>query len=160
MAPAVLAGLSTITEEGAFSSDQRLQINSNFSSVANNFANVPGIVATVSASLGFAVFNSAVAVNLLPTTLPTGTYRISLYMVPTTSFATSTEEVITFGWTDDYQAQTVAYTSSAQTHGTITIGSQILRAVTGAALTYTPSQTGSSATAGVMAISIVVERLI
>jgi hypothetical protein len=121
----------------------------------------PQIVAIVNnAAIGYAVFNSAAAVNLLPTTAPTGTYRISLYMVPTTTFATSTEEVITFGWTDDDKAQTVAYTSSAQTAGTITIGSQLVRFVTGTALTYTPSVTGSSATAGVMAVSIVVERLI
>lgn len=121
---------------------------------------VPAIVASVSASLGYAVFNSAAAVSLLPTTAPTGTYRIGLYMVATTTFATSTEEVITFGWTDDYQAQTVAYTSSAQTHGTITLGSQLVRFVTGTALTYTPSVTGSAATAGAMAVSITVERLI
>jgi hypothetical protein len=112
------------------------------------------------ASLGFAAFNTAAAVNMLPTTVPTGTYRISMYMVPTTTFATSTEEVITFGWTDDKQAQTLAVTSSAESAGTITVASQLIRVVTGTAVTYTPSVTGSSATAGVMAISILVERVI
>jgi len=120
----------------------------------------PLLVASVSASLGYAVFNTAAAVNLLPTTAPTGTYRISLYMVTTTAFTGATEEVITFGWTDDDQAQTVAYTSGAEAAGTITIGSQLVRFVTGAALTYTPSKTGSTATAGAAAVSITVERLI
>jgi hypothetical protein len=120
----------------------------------------PVLVYALSTTLGYAVFNSAAAVNMLPTTAPTGTYRISLYMVPTTGFATSTEEVITFGWSDDDTAQTKAFTSSAQSAGTITTGSQIIRSVTGTAVTYTPSVTGSNATAGVMAISIVVERLI
>ena len=112
------------------------------------------------AALGFAVFNSAAAVTILPATALTGTYRISFYMVPTTTFATSTEEVITFGWTDDKQAQTAVFTSSAESAGTITQGDQMIRTVTGTAVTWTPSVTGSAATAGVMAISIVAEKMI
>lgn len=120
----------------------------------------PLIVAAVSSSLGFAVFNTAAAVTLVPTTAATGTYRISLYGVTTTTFVTNTEEVITFGWTDDQGARTVAYTTSALTAGTTLIGSQLVRSVTGNAVTYTPSVTGSAATAGAMAVSILVEQLI
>jgi|SRR5579863_2742995 len=120
----------------------------------------PSIVYTLSASLGFAVWNAAAAVNMLPTTVPTGTYRISLYLVTTTAFVTNTEEVITFGWTDDDQAQTLAFTTSAKSAGTTLVGSQLIRVVTSTAVTYTPSVTGSNATAGVNAVSIVVERLI
>ena len=117
-------------------------------------------VYTLSASLGFAVFNAAAAVNMLPTTVPTGTYRVSLYLVTTTTFVTNTEEKITFGWTDDDQAQTLTFTTSAVTAGTTLVGSQLIRVVTGTAVTYTPAVTGSNATAGVNAVSIVVERLI
>lgn len=120
----------------------------------------PALVYSLSTSLAFGVFNAATAVNMLPTTVPTGTYRIALYLVTTTTFVTNTEEVITFGWTDDKQAQTVAYTTSSVTAGTTLVGSQLIRVVTGTAVTYTPSVTGSNATAGVNAVSIVVERLI
>lgn len=120
----------------------------------------PVVVAAVSASLGFAVFNTAAAVNLLPATAPAGTYRVSLYMVTTTTFVTNTEEVITFGWTDDDQAQTLAFTTGALTAGTTLVGSQLIRSAGTAAITYTPSKTGTAATAGVNALSIVVERLI
>ncbi len=120
----------------------------------------PLIAAAVSASLGFAVFNAAAAVTLVPTTAATGTYRISLYGVTTTTFVTNTEETITFGWTDDHGAQTVTYTTAALTAGTTLIGSQLVRSVTGNAITYTPNVTGSAATAGAMAVSIVVEQLI
>lgn len=118
------------------------------------------VVAAVNASLAFGIWNTGAAVNLLPTTVPTGTYRISLYLVTTTTFVTNTEEVVTFGWTDDDQAQTLAFTTSAKTAGTTLVGSQLIRVVTGAAVTYTPTVTGSGATAGVNAVSIVVERLI
>jgi len=120
----------------------------------------PLITAAVSASLGFAVFNAAVAVTLVPTTAATGTYRISLYGVTTTTFVTNTEETITFGWTDDQGARTLVLTTGALTAGTTLIGDQLIRSVTGNAVTYTPNVTGSAATAGAMAVSILVEQLI
>lgn len=120
----------------------------------------PILVYSLSASLAFGIWNTAAAVNMLPSTVPTGTYRVSLYLVTTTAFQTNTEEVITFGWTDDDQAQTLAFTTSAKTAGTTLVGSQLIRVVTGTAVTYTPSVTGSSATAGVNAVSITLERLI
>lgn len=118
------------------------------------------IVYSLKASLGFAVFNTAAAVNMLPTTVPTGTYRISLYLVTTTTFVTNTEEVITFGWNDASGAQTLAFTTGALTAGTTLVGSQLIGVVTGTAVTYTPSKTGSAATAGVNQLNIVVERVI
>ena len=118
------------------------------------------IVYILDASLGFAAFNSAVAVNMMPTTLLTGTYRISLYAVLKTAFATNTDWGYTFGWTDDYQAETWTVESGTLTIGTTQVGSQLIRAVTGTAVTYTPIVTGSNATTGVAATSIVVEKLI
>jgi hypothetical protein len=120
----------------------------------------PQIVYSLNASLGFAVFNTATAVNMLPTTAPTGTYQIQLYLVTTTAFVTNTEEVITFGWSDASGAQTRAFTTTAKAIGTTLVGSQLIQSVTGTAVTYTPSVTGSNATAGVNSVSIVVTRVI
>jgi len=125
------------------------------------------IAYSLSASLGFAVFNTAAAVNMLPATAPTGTYRITLYGVITTTFVTNTQDTITFGWTDDQGARTVVYTTAAITAGTLLppVSSTISNSITvrsngTAAITYTPNVTGSAATAGVMAVSILVERVI
>lgn len=125
------------------------------------------IVYSLSASLGFAVFNTAAAVNMLPATAPAGTYRITLYGITTTTFVTNTQETITFGWTDDQGARTVVYTTAALTAGTqlpplsSTISNSLTFRSNGtAAVTYTPAVTGSAATAGAMAVSILVERLI
>lgn len=118
------------------------------------------VVAAVSASLGFAVFNTAAAVNLAAAAAPAGTYRVSIYMVTTTAFVTNTEETITIGWTDDDQAQTVTYTTTAKTAGNVLVGSQLIRSTGVAAITYTPNVTGSPATAGVASLSVVLERLI
>lgn len=146
------------------------QINSAGSPSVQGGQNTAGIgdsfiVYSLSTSLGFAVFNTGAAVNMLPATAPAGTYRISLYGVTTTAFVTNTEETITFGWTDDDQAQTIVITTTAKAAGTITpattaVNSWMIRSNGTAAVTYTPAVTGSNATAGVMAVSILVERLI
>jgi hypothetical protein len=140
-------------------------VNSNGTQIVQSGVTLAGqgnplVVAAVSASLGFAVFNAAAPVTLVPTTAATGTYRVSLYGVTTTTFVTNTEETIQFGWTDDQGARTLTFTTAALTAGTTLVGSQLIRSVTGNAVTYTPNVTGSAATAGAMAVSIVVEQLI
>lgn len=132
----------------------------------NTVPTTPTIVAGVSASLGFAVFNAAAAVALVPTGGPAGTYRFTLYGVTTTTFVTNTEETITLGFTDDDEAETVVWTTAALTAGTklppvsSTVSNSVTFRSTGsAAITYTPNVTGSAATAGAMAVSIVLERL-
>lgn len=127
----------------------------------------PGIVYTESASLGFAVFNTAAAVNMVAAAGPAGTYRFTLYAVTTTLFVTNTEETITLGFTDDDEAETVVWTTAALTAGTklppvsSTVSNSVTFRSTGtAAITWTPNVTGSAATAGAMAVSIVLERLI
>ena len=108
--------VATLVKQGAFDADLENQINTNFSNLNSTTA---GIVASVSSSLGFAVFNAAAAVNLVAATGPAGTYRVTLYGVTTTTFVTNTEETITFGWTDDNGANTVVYTTTAKTAGTL-----------------------------------------
>jgi hypothetical protein len=127
----------------------------------------PVIVYSYSASTGFAVFNAAAAVNMQAATAPAGTYRFTLYGVTTTTFVTNTEETIVLGYTDDSAANTVTYTTAAKTAGTLlpplssTVSNSLTFRSNGtAAITWTPAVTGSNATAGVMAISILLERLV
>lgn len=120
----------------------------------------PLLVYASSASYGYAVFNTAAAVNMQPSTVATGLYRYSLYMVVTTSFSTNTEMTITAGWTDADQAQTLTSTTGAKTAGTTLVAQQLLQVVTGAAVTWTPAVTGSNATAGAATVAITLERLI
>jgi hypothetical protein len=133
---------------------------------------IPGIVAAVSGSFNYGTFNTATAVTLLPLSSPAGFYRLTVAMVITTSFVTNTEVVITFGWTDADQATTLALTTAAKTVGTYlpaTMGGTITALVNNsmtfysagtAAVTYTPSVTGTAATAGAAQLNIVLERLI
>lgn len=145
-----------------------------YTAATNTWAAVPGtavggapqIVFQQNGSLGFAIFNSAAAVTMVPAGAPAGIYRITLFGVVTTTFTTGTAFVFTFGYTDDDQAETVVYTGAALTAGTkippvsSTVSNSITIRSTGvAAITYTPSGTGSAFAAGVMAVGIVVERL-
>lgn len=149
-----MPGLTTLTQQGAFTADLENAINT-------NLANTPGIVASVNlATQAYGVFNTAAAVNLLAAAAPAGTYRVSIYLIITTSFSTNTEVTLTIGWTDDDTAQTVTYTTGAKTAGTTLVGSQLLRSTGAAAVTYTPNVTGSAATAGAASFSVVLERLI
>jgi hypothetical protein len=132
----------------------------------------PGIVASVNASLPYSVFNSAALVNLVPSTAPAGLYRLTVAMVITTSFVTNTEVVLTFGWTDADQASTLTLTTAAKTAGTYlpaSLGGSITSMANNelvfysngtAAITYTPSVTGTAATAGVAQLNITIERLV
>jgi hypothetical protein len=120
---------------------------------------IGAIVAVVSITPGFAVFNTAAPVSLLSASAPAGTYEFQLYMATTTAFVTNTEETITLGYTDDAQAQTSVYTTTAKSIGNILQADYVFRSNGTAAITYTPAVTGSPATAGAAAISIILTRL-
>jgi hypothetical protein len=129
------------------------------------------IVAAVNTNSGFAVFNAATPVTLVPAGAPAGIYRLTAQLVITTSFVTNTEVVMAFGWTDADQATTLTLTTAAKTAGTylpataggtitaLVPNSQTFYSTGAAAITYTPSVTGTAATAGAAQVSIVVERL-
>lgn len=125
------------------------------------FNNTTSVVATnVATAQAFGVFNTAAAITLLASTAAAGTYRVNAYLVITTTFVTNTAVTGTFGWTDDNGAQTLTTTGGALTAGTTLVTSQLIRSAGGAAITWTPAKTGSAATAGAAAWSIVVERVI
>lgn len=150
-----------LTKQGAFDNDVMAQVNAlqaaNDVLVASATSGTPG----VGTALGFAAFNSAAAVTLLPANHPAGTYVVNLYAVLTTAFATNTTWNFSLGWTDDYQAQSpVAFTSSTLTIGTILQGTYLLRSTGATALTWTPGKTGSAATTGAVQYSITVQRIL
>jgi hypothetical protein len=143
-----------LVKQGCFDNDIMSQVNA--LQAANDV-----LVALLNTSLGFAVFNTGAAATLLPATAPAGTYVIGIYGVLTTAFATNTNWVVTLGWTDDQQAQTLALINSATlTQGTFVQTTAIIRSNGTAAITYTPSKTGSAATAGVVALSLTVQRIL
>jgi hypothetical protein len=129
------------------------------------------VVGVVNGNYGFAVFNAGAVVNLAPTTAPSGIYRLTAQLVITTSFVTNTEITMAFGWADADQATTLTLTTAAKTAGTylpataggtisaLVNNSQTFYNVTGTAITYTPGNTGTAATAGAAQVSIVLERL-
>lgn len=162
--PAVTAP-TTLFKAGCFDNDNINTLNTNLTNFntgfTNTLANSPGIVNTVNLSAAaFGIWNTAAAVNLAAASAPAGTYRITLYLVITTTFVTNTAVVATFGWTDDQGARTLVVTGGALTAGTTMIGSQLIRSNGTAAITYTPSVTGSAATAGNASVSAILERLI
>jgi hypothetical protein len=126
----------------------------------------PVIVASYSATLGFALFltSGSAAITLLAATAPAGTYRLTAYAVISTTFSGNSVATvpITIGWTDSVHAQTNAtilaggtLTANFEQQGVLTINSAGT-----AAITITPSATTGNPTAGAMNVYITIERLI
>lgn len=127
----------------------------------------PGVsvVTTVGlAAQGFAVFNSAIPVVMLAAAVGNaGTYRISAYLVVSTTFVTNTTEVINIAYTDDQGLrgiQILPGTGVVLAAGSNGSGSIIIRSTGATAITYAPGVSGSAATAGAAAFSVLLERLI
>lgn len=147
--------ISTIFQEGAFSSDVRNSLNTSLSNMA---ATAPNMVATINNS-AFPFGSFGTAITLLAATAPAGTYRVTIYGVVTTTITTATSWLFTIAYTDDKQAQTpTVCTSSTMTAGTDETGTLLFRSNGTAAITVTP--TSASAAAGAIAYSLVLERLI
>ena len=126
---------------------------------------VAPVIFLQNSSLAFGTFNTGAAV-----TMETGTagfYRVSFNLMITTTFVTNTAVTLSFGWTDDQGARTLTLTGAALTAGTgipalnatAVVSNSFVIHTTSAAITYTPSKTGSSATAGAAWVAISLERL-
>lgn len=144
-----MPGLTTLTKEGCFDADARNTVNA-------NAANTTGIATTnTNAALAFGSFNAAI--TLLPAGHTAGTYRVSVGGVVTTTIATATSWAFTLGYTSDQGANTVvASTSATMTAGTNQGGALLVRSTGATALTVT--LTAASASAGVVAYTVLVER--
>jgi len=148
--------IATLVKVGCFEADTLNALNT-------AFTNTPGLVGTSvnSTAVPFGNYTTAgTAVTLLPATAPAGTYRVSISAVVTTTFVTATTVGHTIGWTDDQGARTQANALGALTAGTNSLVTTVIRSNGTAAVTVTEIATGSNASAGVMALSVTVERLL
>jgi hypothetical protein len=147
--------IPTLVKVGALEQDTLNILNS-------AFGNTTSVLATVAqTAVPFGTFNTGAAVNFLTATPPAGVYRVTGYLLETTTFVTNTTTAITIGWTDESQAQTnIAFTTSTLTAGTFTSGSVTFRSSGSAQITWAPTKTGASATAGAASIYLVLERVL
>lgn len=148
--------LTPLFRQGCFDADAMNAINTNISA-ANNTA--PGIVGTSinNSALAFGSMNAAVTV--VPTAHPAGTYRVSVYGVVTTTIVTATSWALAITYTDDQAARTnTITTSSTMTAGAIQGSSSLIRSTGATAIAA--NLVAASASAGVVAYSVVVERVI
>lgn len=140
-----------LVKQGAFDNDVMSQVN------ALQAANDVLVASSQNSALGFASFGTAI--TLLPATAPAGTYIATIYAVITTTITTATSWLFTLGFTDDKQAQTpTVCTSSTMTAGAAEQGAYMFRSNGTAAITFTP--TAASAGAGVIAYSVVLQRVL
>ena len=147
--------ITTLTKVGCLEADTLNVLNS-------AFANTTSIVAPVVANTAvpFGTFNTGTAVNFLTATPPAGVYRVTAYLLLTTTFVTNTTVNITVGWTDESQAQTnIVATTSTLTAGTFVSGSVTFKSSGSAQITWAPKDTGTAATAGAASVYVVLERL-
>ena len=147
-----MPGQPALFRQGAFDADAMNAINA-------NFANTTPIVGTPinNAALAFGSFNAAVTV--LPAGHTAGTYRVSVYAVVTTTIVTATSWALAITYTDDQAARTnTITTSSTMTAGTIEGASSLIRSTGATAIAA--NLVAASASAGVVAYSVVVERVI
>jgi hypothetical protein len=148
--------IGTLVKAGALEADTLNALNSAFSSTA-------GVVGTPvnATAVPFGNYTTGgTVVTLVPAGAAAGTYRVNIFAVVTTTFVTATTVGHTIGWTDDQGAHTQANALSALTAGTFQTVSTIVRSTGAAAITVTEIATVASATAGAMALSAFVERLV
>lgn len=111
---------------------------------------------------GFAVFNAATPITMLPSGHTAGLFRVDSYMVVNTPFSTCTSVSVAFGYTDNYNSAIVTQTLAALTAGSkFTSRNPINLFSSGtAAITYTPQQGGSACTAGAGSFYISMQRVL
>lgn len=149
-----MPGFAQLFKQGCFDADNVNALNTALTAT-------PNLVGNLSlAAQAFGVFNTGAAVTLLPAGHTAGTYRVSFYIIITTTFVTNTAVTGAWGYTDENGANTVTVTGAALTAGTQLISTQLIRSTGAAAITFTPAKTGSAATAGVASYSATVERVI
>jgi hypothetical protein len=155
--------LTTLFKAGCFDNDNINALNTNLTNVNTAFTNSPGIVGTPinNGALAFGSYTTGGTSNtLLATGHAAGTYRITVYAVITTTFVTSTAIQHNLGWTDDQGARTQTNALGALTAGTNQIFTTTVRSTGAAALVLNQVGTVANATAGAMALSAFVERLV
>lgn len=151
--------VSTLTKQGCFDADVMNALNT---TLGNLNAGTGGIVgSTNNGAVPFGNYTTGgTALTLVASGAPAGTYRVTIYAVITTTFTGATTVGHTLGYTDDQGARTTTNALGALTAGTLLTSTQTIRSTGAAAITVTEIATGANATAGAMALSVVVERLL
>jgi hypothetical protein len=152
---------SRLFKEGAFDGDVRRYVDAWIASsdplVATSQTGIPGAGSTLTfAGLG-------TAITLMPATAPAGTYVFTVYGVCTTTLTGNSVSGFSFvlGFTDDKQAQTpTAATISSATAGAVAQGQYTFRSTGTAAITFTPTSLTGAATAGAIAYTVTLQRLL
>jgi hypothetical protein len=157
--PAVIPSqyYNAIVKEGAFDNDVASNINA--------LAQANDVLVASSQNSGLAFGSLGTAITLLPSTAPLGTYLFTCYGVITVALSGGSVSGFAFvlGFSDDYQAQTpTVATVSAVSVGTVAQGSYMFRSnnSTPAAITFTPNYLTGAPTAGKIAYSVTLQRML
>jgi hypothetical protein len=151
---------TTLFKAGCFDNDNINAINTNLTTMNSQTSGLVGTPINSSALAFGSYTTGGTAITLLATGHAAGTYRITVYGVITTTFVTSTAIQHNLGWTDDQGARTQTNAFGALTAGTNQILTTTVRSTGAAALVLNQVGTVANATAGVMALSAFVERLV
>lgn len=160
--PGLTITAPTLVKAGCLEADTLNILNTALGGVNTALASTPGVVANVNnGAVPFGNYTTAgTSVSLLASTGPAGTYRVSVYAVITTTFTGATAVQHVLGYTDDQGARTVTFALGALTAGTFLTSTDTFRSNGTAAITILEQGTVSNATAGAMALSVVLERLL
>src|SRR5271170_3439191 len=156
-APVSSSYYNPIIKQGCFDADLENQINN--LQAANDIM----VASSQNAALAFGKLGTAI--TLLPATAPAGTYLFTCYGVITTSLSGGSVSGFAFvlGFSDDDQAQTpTAATVSQTAAGNACQGSYMFRSnnATPAAITFTPNYLTGAPTAGKIAYSVILQRVL
>lgn len=140
-----------IVKQGCFDADVMNQINA--------LLQGQDILVASSQNTALAFGSFGTPITLLPAGAPAGTYEVNIYAVIKTTIVTATTWLFTLAFTDDQQAQTpTVMTSSTLTAGTANFGAYTFRTTGATAITFTP--TAASISAGVIAYSVTLQRIL
>lgn len=151
---------TTIVKQGCLDADVVNAINQN--TLNAGFPNDGFIAGSyVATAEPFGNFTTGgTAKTVLAASSAAGTYRVSIFGVVTTTFTGATAIQLNSGWTDDQGAHSSTHAFGALTAGTVLTAVDVIRSTGAAAITVTEVGTVSNATAGAMALSVVLERLL
>jgi hypothetical protein len=156
--------------EGAFDEATRLALDdSNDWIVYVNQSGIPGTVRLASQLnfpgsgqvMGFGSLGTAITV-FPANTFPAGTYIASVYAVCTTALSGGSVSGFAFpiGYSDDQGARTPTIaTVSAVSAGTVCQGNYTFRALSSAAINFTPNYLTGAPTAGAIAFTFLLQRV-
>ena len=144
-----------LVKQGCFDNDVMANVN------ALAAANDVLVASSQNSALAFGSIGTQI--TLLPATAPAGTYLFTCYGVITVALTGGSVSGFAFpiSYTDDFQAQTpTVATVSATSTGSVCQGSYMFRSNGTAAIKFTPNYLTGQPTAGDIAYSVVLQRIL